>query len=86
MPHKAKNSSPLKFFDPKRVEFREVFGAEESVRLTPTDDDKPKITEIMPFRAGSDYSCLLMPQKKNSKITHTLYYYISKITSNFLLS
>ena len=37
-----------------------IFGAEESVRLTPTDDDKPKSTEIMPFRAVSDYSCLLI--------------------------
>ena len=59
MSHKAKNLSPLKFFDPKRVEFRGIFCAEESVRLTPTDDDKPKSTEIMPFRAGSDYLCLL---------------------------
>ena len=86
MPHKAKNSSPLKFFDPKRVEFREVFGAEESVRLTPTDDDKPKITEIMPFRAGSDYSCLLMPQKKFLNTLPILYYYIIEITSTFLLA
>jgi len=42
-------SFTLKFFDLKRVEFCVIFGAEESVRLTPTDDDKPKSAEIMPF-------------------------------------
>jgi len=26
-----------------------IFGAEESVRLTPTGDDKPKSAERMPF-------------------------------------
>ena len=37
-----------------------IFGAEEFVRLTPTNDNKPKITEIVPFKAVSDYSCLLI--------------------------
>ena len=57
--HRQK-SFTLKFFDLKGEEFRGVFGAKEFVRLTPTKDDKPKNTEIMPFQAGSDYSCLLI--------------------------
>ena len=36
-----------------------IFGAKEFVRLTPTNDDKPKSAKIMPFGAGSDYSRLL---------------------------
>ena len=36
-----------------------IFGAKEFVRLAPTNDDKPKSAEIIPFEAGSDYLCLL---------------------------
>ncbi|MBQ7106483.1 MAG: hypothetical protein IJN93_03080, partial [Clostridia bacterium] len=46
--HSQKFNS-LKFCDLKRAEFRVIFGAEESVRLTPTGDDKPKSAERMPF-------------------------------------
>ena len=59
MPCTAKNLIPIKFCDLKQAEFCVIFGAKEFVRLSPTNDDKPKSTEIMPFKAGSDYSCLL---------------------------
>ncbi len=59
VPRTVKNPLPLKFFDPKGVEFRGIFGAEELIKLSLISDDKPKSTEIMPFRAGSGCSCLL---------------------------
>ena len=37
------------------MKFRENFGAEDDARLTPCEDDKPKVAEISPFQAGSDY-------------------------------
>ena len=49
LPRTAKNLLPAKFFDLKGEEFRVIFGEEESVRLTPTNDDKPKSAEIIPF-------------------------------------
>ena len=38
-----------------------IFGAEEFVRPSPTNDDKPKSTEILPFlgRLGTLWLCLL---------------------------
>ena len=51
--------TPTKFFDPKRREFREFFGAEEAARLTPCNDDKPKNAEIMPLRACLDLHPML---------------------------
>ena len=56
---------PTKFFDPKRREFREFFGAEEAARLTPCNDDKPKNAEIMPFRACSDLHPMLITLELN---------------------
>ena len=38
------------------MEFCGDFGAEDAARLTPCKDDKPKYTEITPFKAGSGYS------------------------------
>ena len=37
------------------MKFRENFSAEDDARLTPCEDDKPKVSEISPFQAGSDY-------------------------------
>ena len=37
------------------MKFRENFSAEDDARLTPCEDDKPKVAEISPFQAGSDY-------------------------------
>ena len=54
----------IKFCDLKRAEFRVIMGAEESVRLAPTDDDKPKSAEIMPFQASSDTTLLLNRTEK----------------------
>lgn len=31
------------------------FGAEDEARLAPWEDDKPKVTKITPFQAGSNY-------------------------------
>ena len=68
MPRTAKNLIPIKFCDLKFAEFRVIFGAKEFVRLTPTDDDKPKSAEIMPFQAGLDYSCLLKSVDRDSSV------------------
>ena len=37
------------------MKFCENFGAEDEARLMPCEDDKPKVAEISPFQAGSDY-------------------------------
>ena len=82
MPRTAKNPLPTKFFDLKGVEFRVIFGAKEFVRLTPTNDDKPKSAEIMPLKAGSDYSCLLTSVKPDPTGRALLLKHYSSFTVN----
>ena len=58
-----------------------ILGAKEFVRLTPSNDDKSKSTEILPFQAGSDYSYLL-----KSGVTFIIIDRKKKINKNLSLS